>query len=568
MGHIFISYSRDDSDYALRLTRRLIGEGFDVWIDERIDYGEDWEREIFEAIDNCDAFVCIMTPAAYASNWVLRECHYAERRDKPPFPLLYKGEEFPRYGLTQFVDVSDDQLPGGDFYERLAEVATRSRTPGKKVTSPGFRKKLAESDSGKDADIPTVRLKGRKPQGADGLANRLPVSAPVIIGIVIVVLVALVLIIAMSSQPDDSTATGPDAIAEATDEPATPTATSSSTATQRPSATPTPTATETPTETPTDTATPTPTPDVVAIYELFGETVTADNFVFNYPTSWRVVETEGLYLFNFNNQQIYGVIDFSLPGERYTATTSVGVLREAIAGIDVVDPTAVYGNPERFTLPDGTQAARSYRTWPMRNTRDILITVVRDGFIVLIQASVNNAADLTEFEPVLYGIMSTGRPRVAGEAVQVDTETSLSGITEIPSGYVIAHPESWFTTVEAGLLLFSEQKSNPVTGFVMVSPVGVLYESETAAGVAGEQISGITPDEGDPVYGTIEPISIGGFEAARAYRYWPERDSRDIFVVVRIDDYFVIMQASGVPDALTEAEPLLYAVLVAVEEGE
>ncbi len=568
MGHIFISYSRDDSDYALRLTRRLIGEGFDVWIDERIDYGEDWEREIFEAIDHCDAFICIMTPAAYASNWVLRECHYAERRDKPPFPLLHKGEEFPRYGLTQFVDVRDDQLPGDDFYERLAEVVTRSRTPGKKVTSPGLRKKLADNVSGKDADIPTVRLKGRKTQGADGLANRVPVSAPIIIGIVLVVLVALVLLIAMSGQPADSAATEPDAIAEATDEPATSTATSASTATQGPSATPTPTTTETPTETPTNTTTPSPTPDVVATYELLSETVTADNFVFNHPASWRVVETEGLYLFNFNNQQIYGVIDFSLPGERFTATTSVGVLREAIAGIDVVDPTAVYGSPERFTLPDGTQAARSYRSWPMRNTRDILITVVRDGFIVLIQASVNNAADLTEFEPVLYGIISTGRLLVTGDAVQVDTETTLSGTTEIPGGYVIAYPESWFTTVEAGLLLFTEQKRDPVTGFVMVSPVDRLYDSETAVGAAAEQIERIVPDEGDPVYGAIEPITIGGYEAARTYRYWPDRDSRDVFVVVRIADYFVIMQASGVPDALAEAEPLLYAVMIAVEEGE
>ncbi len=39
MGHIFISYSHDDTDYAHRLADALQAEGFDVWIDARIDYG-------------------------------------------------------------------------------------------------------------------------------------------------------------------------------------------------------------------------------------------------------------------------------------------------------------------------------------------------------------------------------------------------------------------------------------------------------------------------------------------------------------------------------------------------
>jgi hypothetical protein len=38
-GHIFISYSHGDGDYAHRLKAALKGRGFTVWIDDRIDYG-------------------------------------------------------------------------------------------------------------------------------------------------------------------------------------------------------------------------------------------------------------------------------------------------------------------------------------------------------------------------------------------------------------------------------------------------------------------------------------------------------------------------------------------------
>ena len=39
MSHIFISYSHKDSEYVEKLEQKLIEEGFNVWIDHRIDYG-------------------------------------------------------------------------------------------------------------------------------------------------------------------------------------------------------------------------------------------------------------------------------------------------------------------------------------------------------------------------------------------------------------------------------------------------------------------------------------------------------------------------------------------------
>ena len=50
MGHIFISYSHKDTTYVEKLEAKLISEGFDVWVDHRIDYGSRWTKEIEKAI--------------------------------------------------------------------------------------------------------------------------------------------------------------------------------------------------------------------------------------------------------------------------------------------------------------------------------------------------------------------------------------------------------------------------------------------------------------------------------------------------------------------------------------
>lgn len=134
MPHVFISYSRKDETYARAIADQLLARGFDVWLDDRIDYGDNWELAIFKAIDGCAAFVVIMSPNSYASMWVRRECQHAEKRHKPPFPLLLEGEEFPGYGLTQYIDVRDQSLPGEDFYQRLAQHAPRRGGRGIEVS--------------------------------------------------------------------------------------------------------------------------------------------------------------------------------------------------------------------------------------------------------------------------------------------------------------------------------------------------------------------------------------------------------------------------------------------------
>jgi formylglycine-generating enzyme required for sulfatase activity len=127
MSHIFISYSRKNQPYARRLADHLLARGFDVWIDDKIDFGDRWHRVIFKAIDECAALIVIMTPDARDSNWVEKEYLYADELKKPVFPLLLEGVRFPYFVNRQYVDARPDRLPGDDFTRRLEQVAPRKQ---------------------------------------------------------------------------------------------------------------------------------------------------------------------------------------------------------------------------------------------------------------------------------------------------------------------------------------------------------------------------------------------------------------------------------------------------------
>ncbi len=145
MSHLFISYSRRDIEYVRKLVDSLLERGFDVWFDAHIEYGDNWESAIVQAIDQAAAVLVIMSPEAAASAWVPRELAYAENQGKPIFPLLLAGEVFPRLILTQFANVRNASLPRDEFYSALAKVLPPKNRRGEEVhievpTPRGFMK--------------------------------------------------------------------------------------------------------------------------------------------------------------------------------------------------------------------------------------------------------------------------------------------------------------------------------------------------------------------------------------------------------------------------------------------
>lgn len=112
MTHLFLSYSRKDTDILDKLVDSLKVAGYEVWFDrEGIQGGSQWRKQIVMAIDDCAAFLLILSPNSAASDNVRKEIDLAEDKKRPIFPILIEETTIPpemEYQLAglQWIDVS------------------------------------------------------------------------------------------------------------------------------------------------------------------------------------------------------------------------------------------------------------------------------------------------------------------------------------------------------------------------------------------------------------------------------------------------------------------------------
>ena len=118
---IFISYSRQDADFALQLGRDLRDAGVHLWIDQLdIPPGGRWDREVERALKASRMLIVVLSPEAVASENVMDEVGYALSESKRVVPVMCRRCELPlRLQRVQYVDLSTDYRQG---IERL--VAT------------------------------------------------------------------------------------------------------------------------------------------------------------------------------------------------------------------------------------------------------------------------------------------------------------------------------------------------------------------------------------------------------------------------------------------------------------
>jgi hypothetical protein len=116
---IFISYSRKDQDYVNKLVEALAKQELPWWVDNKIDYGDQWTREIKENIKKCQVFLLVMSPNSEESDWVQRELTFAQHLKKPIFPLLLDGEIWFQVINIQIIDVKGGKLPPDIFFNKV-----------------------------------------------------------------------------------------------------------------------------------------------------------------------------------------------------------------------------------------------------------------------------------------------------------------------------------------------------------------------------------------------------------------------------------------------------------------
>jgi hypothetical protein len=96
MQKIFISYSRDDADFALRLAGDLRAQGVPVWLDHLdITVGSRWDHEVEVALRACATLVVLLSPASVSSHNVMDEVSYALEEGKRVIPVMIRDCEIP-----------------------------------------------------------------------------------------------------------------------------------------------------------------------------------------------------------------------------------------------------------------------------------------------------------------------------------------------------------------------------------------------------------------------------------------------------------------------------------------
>src|SRR6266498_2550029 len=125
MQHVFVSYSRKDSEAVDHIVTRLTADGFNVWLDRKeIRGGELWREDIVEAIDNAYACVLMLSPDSVAADNVRKEVDLAEGSSKELIPVMLKSVELPaklRYQLAGIQWIEYFRDPAAKYSE-LAEV--------------------------------------------------------------------------------------------------------------------------------------------------------------------------------------------------------------------------------------------------------------------------------------------------------------------------------------------------------------------------------------------------------------------------------------------------------------
>lgn len=152
----FISYSRADSDFVLRLAKDLRNAGIPIWLDQiDIVAGTRWDQAIETALASCSAFIVALSPESIASVNVMDEVSFALEEKKSIFPVLIKPCKVPfRLRRLQAIDF------GADYDSGIAQLlpALRSENPATARLEKAVALPATEvSNAGTNESVPNVK---------------------------------------------------------------------------------------------------------------------------------------------------------------------------------------------------------------------------------------------------------------------------------------------------------------------------------------------------------------------------------------------------------------------------
>ena len=131
---VFISYSRDDLDFADQLDAALDLSGFECFLDrEGISGGEDWKRRLGNLISEADTVIFVLSPSSARSETCYWEVEEAARLNKRILPANWRPLDGvsppPRLrDLNYIFFYKEPKVPGSGFGTGLANLVAALNT--------------------------------------------------------------------------------------------------------------------------------------------------------------------------------------------------------------------------------------------------------------------------------------------------------------------------------------------------------------------------------------------------------------------------------------------------------
>ncbi len=157
----FFSYSREDSEFALRLAADLKSAGANVWLDQLdIRPGQRWARAVQEALDNAERVLVILSPSSVESSNVEDEVTFALEEHKSVIPVFYRDCKVPlQLRPFQYVDFRPD-------YDRGLAVMVRT------LSAPGWSKTSAGEGQSPDVEAGTSAARAQRTPVREDVSGR------------------------------------------------------------------------------------------------------------------------------------------------------------------------------------------------------------------------------------------------------------------------------------------------------------------------------------------------------------------------------------------------------------
>lgn len=103
----FVSYAHSNKALAgsfLQKLREMLApsknHNYVLWQDTGLEVGEEWEKQILEARDNCDFGLLLVSPAFLGSNFITeKELPVFVSGEKPSIPVMLQPVDFSKHDL-------------------------------------------------------------------------------------------------------------------------------------------------------------------------------------------------------------------------------------------------------------------------------------------------------------------------------------------------------------------------------------------------------------------------------------------------------------------------------------